>query len=295
MPAWSSLRLDRSITLCRQSDNLIAVCGMEYETSVEVDSKSHSRLQELLISPAPLSSRFRPLSAMTVTSSQPTSSPHIRLVRPDDQDDITDITALGRYVFYTTFAHTTSSSNMLSYLNNSYTLDIMRKYVHAPDMFVYVAEVDLNASADDCGKSLDTSVPEQFSLKYPQSSRPRTTKIVAWVSLCTSSTALNRDIFPSDDNNTPWPSPIELRTIHVHPAFHGQGLARRLIDQTISHARTAGHASLWLGVYPENARAIRFYQKCGFVKMGQHEFKVGDQVDMDDIMAVRVDREVDGL
>lgn len=214
-----------------------------------------------------------------MTVSQPQPPPRIRLVRPDDDGDLADITLLGRYVFYQTFHHTTSPANMRLFLDTNYTLDKMRAYVSSPDLVVHVAEVDLDGTE---GATLDTELPKEHALALSRT--VRNTRIVAWYSLCTSSTAENADIFTPD---SPWPNPLELRTIHVHPAYHGQGLARRMLDQAKEYARDRGHGTLWLGVYPENGRAIRFYEKCGFAKIGEHEFRVGDQVDMDDIMAVR--------
>jgi ribosomal protein S18 acetylase RimI-like enzyme len=202
-----------------------------------------------------------------------TDSPRIRLVRPDDEDDLAEVTLLGRYVFYTTFHHTTSPANMRLHLDTNYTLDKMRAYLHSPDLIVHVAEVD---------DAHSTELPNEYALSHPSRSR-----IIAWYSLCTSSTAANADIFPP--SSSAWPNPLELRTIHVHPASHGKGLARRMLDQAKEYARGRGHGTLWLGVYPENGRAIRFYEKCGFAKIGEHEFRVGEQVDVDDVMAVRVD------
>jgi ribosomal protein S18 acetylase RimI-like enzyme len=42
---------------------------------------------------------------------------------------------------------------------------------------------------------------------------------------------------------------------------------------------------LWLGVWEHNPRAIAFYEKQGFRKVGRHTFMVGSDVQYDDVMA----------
>jgi len=52
------------------------------------------------------------------------------------------------------------------------------------------------------------------------------------------------------------------------PGFRGQGLGRRLIEAAISGAREAGMVRIEFGVHADNARAIRLYERVGFVKEG---------------------------
>jgi ribosomal protein S18 acetylase RimI-like enzyme len=48
-------------------------------------------------------------------------------------------------------------------------------------------------------------------------------------------------------------------------------------------ARAEG-ATLWLGVWEENPRAIAFYAKWSFVVVGQKTFLVGDDPQTDHVM-----------
>ena len=81
----------------------------------------------------------------------------------------------------------------------------------------------------------------------------------------------------------------ELRKLYVDPAFHGQGLAGRLVDAVFQTAERLGHRSLWLSVHSGNERAIGFYSKCGFRVVGSQEFLVGSDAQKDYVM--RCDRE----
>lgn len=74
---------------------------------------------------------------------------------------------------------------------------------------------------------------------------------------------------------------IELSKFYTRAAAHGTGVAGPLMAATLDAASTAGAVSAWLGVNEENARAIRFYEKHGFVKVGRKHFALGDRIEDD--------------
>ena len=74
---------------------------------------------------------------------------------------------------------------------------------------------------------------------------------------------------------------IELSKLYTRAVAHGTGVAAPLMSQTLAAAAAAGAASVWLGVNEENARAIRFYEKHGFAKVGRKHFTVGGRVEDD--------------
>lgn len=76
----------------------------------------------------------------------------------------------------------------------------------------------------------------------------------------------------------------ELSKCYVHPDHHGLGAATELMRATIASAAATGSAGLWLGVNSQNARAIRFYEKSGFRKVGTKSFKLGTVVEHDFVM-----------
>lgn len=77
---------------------------------------------------------------------------------------------------------------------------------------------------------------------------------------------------------------VELSKCYVHPGHHGGGLAARLMAESVAHGARTGAASVWLGVNNENARAIRFYQKSGFAKVGTKTFMLGERLEHDFVM-----------
>jgi ribosomal protein S18 acetylase RimI-like enzyme len=53
---------------------------------------------------------------------------------------------------------------------------------------------------------------------------------------------------------------------------------------TIKIAKSEGFTTLWLGVWEHNDRAIEFYKRQGFVDVGQHDFWLGKDRQIDRIM-----------
>ena len=54
---------------------------------------------------------------------------------------------------------------------------------------------------------------------------------------------------------------------------------------SLDAARSAGHRTIWLGVWERNARAISFYERWVFEKVGDHVFRLGSDDQTDLIMA----------
>jgi len=77
---------------------------------------------------------------------------------------------------------------------------------------------------------------------------------------------------------------MELERIYVDAPYHGQGLGQLLMDKAIQIALDAQKDFLWLGVWEKNPRAIRFYQKNGFVKFDTHVFLMVDDPQTDWMM-----------
>ncbi len=76
----------------------------------------------------------------------------------------------------------------------------------------------------------------------------------------------------------------ELSKCYVHPDHHGLGAAAELMHASLAEAAAAGARGMWLGVNSQNAKAIRFYEKSGFRKVGTKSFTLGTTVEHDFVM-----------
>ena len=77
---------------------------------------------------------------------------------------------------------------------------------------------------------------------------------------------------------------IELWRFYIDRSGIGRGLAQRLMQTVVVEAAEWNGRALWLGVWEHNPRAIAFYRKCGFVEVGAHVFRLGDDAQTDLIM-----------
>ena len=80
-------------------------------------------------------------------------------------------------------------------------------------------------------------------------------------------------------------SPVEVRRFYVVSDFHGTGIAQALMNACADDARQRGGRTLWLGVWDQNPRAIRFYTKWGFEDVGGQTFMLGDDPQQDRVLA----------
>jgi ribosomal protein S18 acetylase RimI-like enzyme len=81
---------------------------------------------------------------------------------------------------------------------------------------------------------------------------------------------------------------IELQRFYVDRPAHGSGVARLLMTAVQDAAAAAGARHLWLGVWEHNPRAIRFYEKNGFVDVGSQDFVLGADRQTDRVMIAPV-------
>lgn len=81
----------------------------------------------------------------------------------------------------------------------------------------------------------------------------------------------------------------ELKQFYIRAAWHGSGAAAEMMDWVIGEARRRGATEIFLSVFIDNHRARRFYERRGFEAVGRFDFKVGNHVDEDIIMRLRLD------
>ena len=81
---------------------------------------------------------------------------------------------------------------------------------------------------------------------------------------------------------------LELHRVYVYEARQGVGVGRILLTWAIERARRRGAEDLYLGVWRENARAIAVYKSRGFETVGAYKFRVGDTLDDEDIMRLKL-------
>jgi diamine N-acetyltransferase len=79
--------------------------------------------------------------------------------------------------------------------------------------------------------------------------------------------------------------PVELVRIYSVKEMIGRGVGSALMTACLQEAQCRQCDVIWLDVWEKNPRAIAFYEKWGFVKVGEQGFQLGDDLQHDWLMA----------
>jgi ribosomal protein S18 acetylase RimI-like enzyme len=142
-----------------------------------------------------------------------------------------------------------------------------------------------SASPGDIAAHLANTLSEQHFRTYLDDPDVTILVIEAEGSLRGYSLLVNRPAADPDVSSALTLTPsVELSKCYVHPAHHGLGAAAELMHDSLQAAAATGAAGVWLGVNSQNARAIRFYEKSGFRKVGTKSFQLGTTVEHDFVL-----------
>ena len=83
---------------------------------------------------------------------------------------------------------------------------------------------------------------------------------------------------------------LEIERIYVLSKYQGEGLGALLMDKAISTARERDKEYIWLGVWEKNEKALAFYKKHGFHKIGEHSFVIGSDIQTDHLMRLDLNK-----
>ncbi|KAG2177376.1 hypothetical protein INT44_007887 [Umbelopsis vinacea] len=166
-------------------------------------------------------------------------------IRDATVDDAESVAAIGREVFTISFGYSVSEEDLQTYLQETYTEALVCEDIKDPLTHLMVA-----CNADD--------------------------KVLGFVQLIKGSS----EPCVEDAENA-----IKLQRIFVHHESHGLGIGKLLIKMAEKVASSQGYKTLWLGVFEENIKAQKLYEKSGFIHVGEQDFKLGECVQTDIIMS----------
>ncbi|MBI1223687.1 MAG: GNAT family N-acetyltransferase [Bacteroidetes bacterium] len=100
--------------------------------------------------------------------------------------------------------------------------------------------------------------------------------------------------FPGAQSDPQGQNCLEIERIYTFKSFFGLGVGEFLLNAALDIAKANDHDFLWLGVWEENHRAIRFYQKHGFEIYGKHDFWLGTDLQTDLLMRLMLKKGPNG-
>lgn len=73
----------------------------------------------------------------------------------------------------------------------------------------------------------------------------------------------------------------KLNRMFVQSSYHGKGVGQGLLEHALEHAKDQGFDEVILNTHTNMHRAHQFYEKNGFVQIGQDEDKFHYKLDLD--------------
>ncbi|WFO15766.1 GNAT family N-acetyltransferase [Cellulophaga baltica 4] len=68
----------------------------------------------------------------------------------------------------------------------------------------------------------------------------------------------------------------KLDRIYLLQEFHGQNLGTALFNHNVALSKKENQLGIWLYVWTENEKALRFYKKSGFKIVGSHDYQISE-------------------
>ena len=81
---------------------------------------------------------------------------------------------------------------------------------------------------------------------------------------------------------------FEIQRIYVLKKYHGKKVGQILFARVLKIAKERNAHYVWLCVWEKNPRAIRFYEKNGFVEFDKHVFILGSDEQTDIMMKLKL-------
>ncbi len=150
----------------------------------------------------------------------------------------------------------TSDAKLLSKLSIASFLPAHGHSASKKDIDNYVAQ---NFSEDSFIKELEDSKNEYFLIEHQQT-------IVGY----------SKMIFNQTSKDIATKNIAYMSRLYLLEAFYGLGLGKELFNFNVALAKHNNQTGIWLAVWVENKKAISFYKKIGFVKVGNYDFRVSE-------------------
>jgi ribosomal protein S18 acetylase RimI-like enzyme len=167
-------------------------------------------------------------------------------IREAGISDTKIICALGVTTFYEAYFEQDESSDLATYVLESFSQMQIGNELNNPDSTFFIAE--LNGKAVGYAKLRENSTVDSV-----------------------------------ENENA-----VELHRIYILEGVKGKGFGVKLLSRCFETARANGYETIWLGVWERNHLAIRFYQRIGFVKVGELQFPYGETVGTNYVMKMKL-------
>ena len=167
-------------------------------------------------------------------------------IKPATAQDIEQLTQLGRTTFVESYEHIEDPIHFQKHLARNHTVEFITKEVYTPRNQFFIARI--NDSPIGFCKLVSNENEQHPLLKNHK---------------C-----------------------IELERMYVLQKFQGLNVGHVLLGESLKFASENNFEIIWLGVSQKNERAIKIYERWGFVYFDTHLFDLGGEM-LTDLMMKR--------
>jgi ribosomal protein S18 acetylase RimI-like enzyme len=166
------------------------------------------------------------------------------LIEKASLEDTQTLRSIAKETFFETFAKSNTEDNMKRYLEENFSIPKIQAQLEDPGSLFFIA---LDRATTAGYLKLNTGESQTEPKLYRE--------------------------------NT-----LEIERIYVRSAYLGKKAGQQLLEKALEIAKAQKREFIWLAVWENNPRAIRFYEKNGFIAFGQHAFIMGDEAQTDIMM-----------
>ncbi|WWC58033.1 uncharacterized protein I303_100568 [Kwoniella dejecticola CBS 10117] len=215
----------------------------------------------------PTSTRLEPSQADPSRSSLPASKSEssdcsIRLATAEDAPAVSKLIS---ETWSTLFGYSVSKQDLDTYLSTSLSPETIRSEIQESNNVFILAVTNSHSTS--------TPTPSGGRIKGEGNEDI----------LGVSQLVVNSKSTPSSSTLDPETS-IELQRIYISLKTHGKGLGSSLIRASEEKGRELGRKQIWLGVWENNEKALKFYEKCEFKCVDEKVFYAGSSRRRDLVM-----------
>jgi len=125
-------------------------------------------------------------------------------------------------------------------------------------------------------KDIDNYISRNFSIENLQKELINPTFEYYLIYHDNKAVGFSKIIFNSPNQNVESLNVAKMERLYLLKEFYGLNLGAKLMQFNIELVKQHNQQGIWLEVWVENIRAVKFYTKMGFKIVGSYDFKVSE-------------------
>lgn len=126
-------------------------------------------------------------------------------------------------------------------------------------------------------QDIDEYINAKFTLENIQEELSNASNVFHFIYVNEELAGYSKIIYNEAYKNLTPPNSTKLERLYVLEKFHDLKIGKQLMDFNLDLARKNAQAGIWLYVWTENHRAVRFYKNYGFQQIAETDFQISSR------------------